>query len=246
MVFTTLCWKNASLLQLLHRLAQQCLSAVAAKKASLTLPRLHCHHLAALCCVLLAQLLLLPNAQAQEGRGAEIRQLQVKQSKDGLLLNASVSFKLGAALQDALAKGVPLHFVAQANVQRDRWYWWDEKVRLASRSMRLSYAPLTRRWRVAVQSNAANEAADINLNLSFASQEEALAAVRNIGSWRIADSSLLQPDERYNIAFRFYLDLSQLPRPFQIGLDAQSDWKIEAQANTRPVPAASAQPLPAP
>jgi hypothetical protein len=197
--------------------------------------------------VLAAQLLLLPNAAAQEGRGAEIRQLQVRQAKEGLLLNANVAFKLGPALQDALSKGVPLHFVAQANVQRDRWYWWDEKVQLATRTMRLSYAPLTRRWRVAVQSNAANEAADVNLNLNFASQEDALAAVRNIGSWRIADSTALQAGERYNIEFRFFLDLSQLPRPFQIGLDAQSDWKIEVQANARPVQTgASAQPLPAP
>ena len=70
--------------------------------------------------------------------------------------------------------------------------------------------------------------------------------MRNIGSWRIADAAVLQPGDRYNIAYRFYLDLSQLPRPFQIGLDAQSDWKIEAQANTRPVLVGSAPPLPAP
>jgi hypothetical protein len=196
--------------------------------------------------VLFAQILLLPNALAQENRGAEVRQLQVRQTKEGLLLNANISFQLGAAAQDALAKGVPLHFVAQANVQRDRWYWWDEKIQMATRSMRLSYAPLTRRWRVAVQSNAANEAADVNLNLSFASQDEALAAVRNIGSWRIADGALLNSGERYNIDFRFFLDLSQLPRPFQIGLDAQSDWKIQAQANTRPVQTGSIPPLPAP
>lgn len=185
-------------------------------------------------------------SQAQEGRGAEIRQLQVRQNKDGLQLNASVSFKLGPALQDALNKGVPLHFVAQADIRRDRWYWWDEKVQVATRTMRLSYAPLTRRWRVAVQSGAANENADVNLNLSFASQEEALAAVRNIGSWRIADSAALIPGEHYNINFRFYLDLSQLPRPFQIGLDAQSDWKIEASATARPVISATATAAPAP
>ena len=240
------CWKNTSLLQQLRQQARCCLPIVVQKTPSLNLRQI-CRQLLVLCCVLAAQLLLLPSALAQESRGAEIRQLQVRQAKEGLLLNASIAFKLGPALQDALVKGVPLHFVAQADVQRDRWYWWDEKVQLATRSMRLSYAPLTRRWRVAVQSNAANEASDINLTLSFASQEEALAAVRNIGSWRIADGSVLQPGDRYNIAFRFYLDLSQLPRPFQIGLDAQSDWKIEAQANARPVQAGySTQPLPAP
>lgn len=235
MVSTTPCWKNTKLLPL-QRWVQLRLwlqPQLRCMKGALLL--VLCYALAALC---------LPSpAQAQENRGAEIRQLQVRQSKEGLQLDAGVSFKLGAALQDALSKGVPLHFVAEANIRRDRWYWWDEEVKTARRSMRLSYAPLTRRWRVAVQSGAAREAADINLNLNFNSQEEALAAVRNIGSWRIADSSAVGNSERYNINFRFYLDLSQLPRPFQIGLDAQSDWKIEADANTRPVTGAA---LPAP
>ena len=240
MVSITPCWKNAQLLLQQQGRAPLCPKQLG-KRAGVRLSLL----LLGLFCALLALCLPSP-AQAQESRGAEIRQLQVRQGKEGLLLNASVSFKLGAALQDALAKGVPLHFVSQADIQRDRWYWWDEKIQLASRSTRLSYAPLTRRWRVSVQSNAAGDTADVNLNLSFASQEEALAAVRNIGSWRIADAAVLQPGDRYNIAFRFYLDLSQLPRPFQIGLDAQSDWKIEAQANTRPVLVGSAPPLPAP
>ena len=235
MVSTTPCWKNASLLPA-QKLAQPWpMLGQGLDKALLRLRKL-CLSLPALCCALLVLMLLAAQpAKAQESRGAEVRQLQVKQNKDGLLLAASMAFKLGPALQDALNKGVPLHFVAEANIRRDRWYWWDEEIQVAKRSMRLSYAPLSRRWRVSLQSGSANAADDVHLNLNFNSQEEALAAVRNIGSWRIADAAVLQPGDRYNIAFRFYLDLSQLPRPFQIGLDAQSDWKIEASANARPV-----------
>lgn len=166
--------------------------------------------------------------------GVEIRQLQVVRNADGLQLNANMQFKLGAALQDALAKGVPLHFVAEADVRRDRWYWYDAKVRVVQRTMRLSYAPLTKRWRVSVQSASASEGADVNLSISFASQDEALAAISNIGRWRIAEASELDPSERYNIEYRFYLNLSQLPRPFQIGVNAQSEWNIDVSANVRP------------
>ena len=112
------CWKNTSLLQQLRQQARCCLPIVVQKTPSLNLRQI-CRQLLVLCYVLAAQLLL-PSALAQESRGAEIRQLQVRQAKEGLLLNASIAFKLGPALQDALVKGVPLHFVAQADVQRDR------------------------------------------------------------------------------------------------------------------------------
>ena len=180
---------------------------------------------------------VLAQNQAQAGddqRGVEIRQLQVVRNADGLQLSANMQFKLGAQLQDALAKGVPLHFVAEADIRQDRWYWYDAKVRVVKRSMRLSYAPLTKRWRVTVQSAGADDGAGVNLSINFATQDEALAAISNIGRWRIAEATELEPGERYNIEYRFYLNLSQLPRPFQIGVNAQSEWNIDVSANVRP------------
>ena len=174
---------------------------------------------------------------AGDPRGVEIRQLQVVRNAEGLQLSANMQFKLGAQLQDALAKGVPLHFVAEADIRRDRWYWYDAKVRVVKRSMRLSYAPLTKRWRVTVQSLGPNDGGGVNLGINFASQDEALAAISNIGRWRIAEASELEPGERYNIEYRFYLNLSQLPRPFQIGVNAQSEWNIDVSANVRPTAA---------
>ena len=35
-----------------------------------------------------------------------------------------------------------------ATLVRERWYWYDKEVAAASRYMRLSYQPLTRRWRL--------------------------------------------------------------------------------------------------
>ena len=180
---------------------------------------------------------MLAQNQVQAGgdpRGVEIRQLQVVRNADGLQLSANMQFKLGAQLQDALAKGVPLHFVAEADIRQDRWYWYDAKVRVAKRSMRLSYAPLTKRWRVTVQSASSDDGAGVNLGINFATQDEALGAISNIGRWRIAEASELEQGERYNIEYRFYLNLSQLPRPFQIGVNAQSEWNIDASANVRP------------
>jgi hypothetical protein len=59
----------------------------------------------------------------------------------------------------------------------------------------------------------------------FDSREEALAAVQRVSRWRIADPAEID-DSTYNIEFRFRLDVSQLPRPFQIGAVGQSEWNI--------------------
>ena len=58
---------------------------------------------------------------------------------------------------------------------------------------------------------------------------EALASVGRVARWKIADADLLDSDERYRIDYRFRLDLSLLPRPFQIGMANQPDWNIERE-----------------
>ena len=51
--------------------------------------------------------------------------------------------------------------------------------------------------------------------------------------WKIAELGDLDPEARYSIDFRFRLDVSQLPRPFQIGAVGQADWYIVAVRNQR-------------
>ncbi len=172
-----------------------------------------------------------PLAHAQPN-AAEITQLTVERGDEGVLLSATVNFELPPVIEDALAKGIPMFFVAEAVVFRDRWYWYDKQVDSAARHMRLSYQPLTRRWRLVVSSTPVGNSG-LALGQTFDTREEAMAAVQRISHWKIADSSQLDPDSRYNVDFRFRLDVSQLPRPFQIGAVGQSDWSISAVRNQR-------------
>ena len=158
---------------------------------------------------------------------AEVTQLHVERSDEGILLSATVRFDLPEVVQDALAKGIPMYFVAEAAIYRDRWYWYDKRVASATRHMRLSYQPLTRRWRLQVSPTPIGSSG-IVLGQMFDSQEEALAAVQRISRWHIADSADVDPDATHNIDFRVRLDVSQLPRPFQIGAVGQSEWNITA------------------
>jgi hypothetical protein len=55
---------------------------------------------------------------------------------------------------------------------------------------------------------------------------DALAAVQRLSRWKIADVAQIDLGQSHLVEFRFLLDLSQLPRPFQIGMLGQNDWNI--------------------
>ena len=58
-----------------------------------------------------------------------------------------------------------------------------------------------------------------------------MASMQRIAGWKIADASVIDNDATHMVEFRFGLDMSQLPRPFQIGAFGQSDWKVGVSAS---------------
>ena len=184
---------------------------------------------ASLACLLFTLALPLP-AAAQ--RAAEITQLRLERAPDGIFLFANIRVELPPAVEDALLKGVPMFFVAEADVVRHRWYWTDKVVVTTQRHMRLAYHPLTRRWRLNVASGVITaNSLGLALNLGFDSLPEAVAALQRLSGWKIADVGVLDPGATHKIELRFGLDLTQLPRPFQIGALGHSDWSISATAS---------------
>ena len=143
-------------------------------------------------------------------------------------------FDLPPVVEDALAKGIPMYFVAEATIYRDRWYWNDKRVAYAARHMRLSYQPLTRRWRLQVSPRPIGNSglvAGPDLRHAATRRWPRCSASRAGRSPMPAD---IDPDAAHNVDFRFRLDVSQLPRPFQIGAVGQSDWNISAARNAAP------------
>ena len=164
----------------------------------------------------------------------EVTQFQVNRTTDGLFVSAAVNFELPMVVEDALLKGIPLVFVAEVDVFRNRWYWYDKKLISAERHFRLAFQPLTRRWRLNIASGQISpNSLGLALNQNFDSLPEAMAAVRRISRWKVAEANELDVDQKQSIEFRFRLDVSQLPRPFQIGVLGQADWNIALSALQR-------------
>ena len=164
---------------------------------------------------------------------ADVTQYQVERLDDEVLVSAQVAFELPSAVEEALLKGIPMFFVTEAQVLRERWYWYDKKIVTVQRHMRLAYQPLTRRWRLNFTAGAGRESSvGLALNPSFETLEDAMSAIKRVSRWKIADVSDLDSGVKYKVDFNFRLDLSQLPRPFQIGALGQSDWDLAANTST--------------
>jgi len=163
----------------------------------------------------------------------DIRQMTLQRTNEGLYLSARLTLEPTPAVEDALLKGVPLYFVWQADVYRDRWYWTDKRVATSARTWRLVYQPLTRRWRLSLANDAApgSGAAGLQyaLHQNYDSLSAALASVSRVARWKITDAARLQESSDERVEFSFRLDLSLLPRPFQIGMANQPEWVIEVQ-----------------
>ena len=160
-------------------------------------------------------------------QGVQLSELRVQRDDDGLYLSAQVHLELGPVVEEAMDKAIPVHFVADAQIVRERWYWSDEKLSDEKRYFRVAFQPLTRRWRL----NTSNQPIlDSGLGVSYSqfydSLGEALSAVGRISRWKIADAAELEPGSRQMLRFRFRLDASQLPRALQIGASGQSDWAM--------------------
>lgn len=158
-------------------------------------------------------------------------ELKLERIEDGLWLSASLNLELPVVVEEALLKGIPIYFVAEAEVLLERWYWTNRKLSSARRNLRLAYHPLTRRWRLNVTEGDVSESAQgLSLNQNFDSVQEAMAAVRRVSHWRIADVADIEPARKHIVSFRFWLDVAQLPRPLQIGTLGQSDWQVSVKA----------------
>lgn len=179
----------------------------------------------------LAVALLWPTHSAGAQAAGEVTQMSLERTEQGVFLTANLSFELSAPVQDALLRGVAMHFVAEAQVQRDRWYWADKKVASAYRQYRLAYQPLTRRWRLSISAQGAADQAGAStstaLAQSYDSLNEALGAMQRISGWRIANPEEIEPGARHTVTLRFRLDTAQLPRPLLIGFVGQGDWSID-------------------
>lgn len=173
------------------------------------------------CCRRLAEALFVLCLVASTALAGDIgmRDIRLAPADDGgLALAADFDLEFSQRLEEAVGKGLALYFVAEFELTRPRWYWFDEKVAKASQTWRLTYHALTRQYRLSTGV----------LHQSFTSLAEALRVLSRLRHWQVVEPALVQPGETFVAGLRIYLDVSQLPKPFQVEALSNKDWLLAA------------------
>ena len=150
--------------------------------------------------------------------GIKITSAELERVDSDWLLNAAFQIELSPGLEDAVQKGVVLYFQTEFELTRSRWYWFEEKLASTQRQTRLSYQPLTQQYRIASE----------GFTFSAKTISEALQAIGSIGGWRVIDNSHIDPAKSYIAGLRMTLDLSKLPKPFQVNALNNRDWNVSS------------------
>jgi len=155
---------------------------------------------------------------------SELSTFDLIHNEEGLLLSYAVDVELSRSVDEALSKAVPLFFVAEAEVFRNRFYWRDLRVGYAVRRWRIVFQPLTSTYRVTF---------DGGLSQNYLSKAEALDAISRTARWKVAEPGQVDDGNRHYIEFSFRLDTAQLPRPLQIGIGGQADWSLSVRRSQK-------------
>jgi hypothetical protein len=151
----------------------------------------------------------------------EVTDARLAATEDGVVLAADFAFELNPRLAETVTNGVPLYFVVEFELTRPRWYWFDDKAAAKRLQLRLSYHALSRQYRLSTGV----------LQRNYTTLEEALNVLRRVRNWQVAERGVALADANYDAAVRMRLDVTLLPRPFQLSaitsreLNLESPWR---------------------
>jgi len=164
-------------------------------------------------------LLMQVSVPSLAAEGIEILQAHLESAEDGYRLSATFNLDLNYNLEEALTRGIPLHFTTDVEMYRPRWYWFDETTLNASRTIRIEYNVLTRQYRGGAVGS---------VQQSFATFDDAMSLVRRPNRWLVAERGTLKLGNVYNVGVRMRLNLEYLAKPFQVNALNNSNWRLSS------------------
>lgn len=160
-----------------------------------------------------------------QAENIEVRSAAISLRDDAYALDVDFDITLTPTLEDILSKGVALNFLLEADVIRPRWYWLNDKVASVTQQYKLSYNSLTRQYRISLGT----------LFQNFPTVAEAVHFISRVRNLPVAEKSALQSGLSYQASVRMRLDVSQLPKPFQITALGSREWNLNSDWYRFPV-----------
>ncbi len=158
-------------------------------------------------------------AQVALAAGISVRNPQLTQDDGEYVASADFNINFNRRLEEAVDKGVVLYFSAEFELTRSRWYWFDEQVLRRNKTFQLYYHALTRQYRVSTG----------GLHQSFPTLEEALRVMSRLRNWVVIEKGDVRVGQTGTARLRLRLDLTQMPKTFQVSALSNKDWNLESE-----------------
>lgn len=166
-------------------------------------------------CLLALFLVALPGLAADD---VSLKSAEIHATNEGYELDAQFILNPNRTLEDALVKGVALHFVVELEITRPRSWWFNENIVEATRRMRIYYNLLLRRYVVDAG----------YVTRTVATLEEALAVLGRVEKWQVLERGALKPGKPYLARVQLRMDASQLAKPLRLSSLASDKWDLES------------------
>ena len=166
----------------------------------------------------LCGLLLLLVTQLALAAGSILRKPQLVLEDGEYAAPADFNINFNPRLEEAVNKGVVLYFATEFELSKSRWYWFDEQILRRSKTYQLYYHALTRQYRVSTG----------GLHQSFPSLEEALRVMSRLRRWVVAEQGDIRVAQTGMAGLRLRLDLTQMPKTFQVSALSNKDWNLDS------------------
>ncbi len=135
-------------------------------------------------------------------------------------LDATLNFKLTEATIEALQNGVVLTFVLTIDVEKERWYMWDNSIANLKQRYQLKYYALSEQYAIKYVNTGIQEV--------FPTLDAALTKMGNLTDFPLLDAHLLDEEGTYLVYLYAYLDIEALPAPLRPVAYFSSAWHLSS------------------
>lgn len=167
--------------------------------------------------IFLLLILSLPAAVTQ-AESIRIKSVNLVAVEQGYEISVDSEIILNATLEQALEKGIVLYFVTKFSLVDSRWYWLNDEVARGKSRIGLRYYALTRQYHLSHPP----------LSQSFNTLTEALQALGQLRDYPLIIKSELKQDVDYIASVRVWLDLTRMPKPFQVEALGSNQWNLSS------------------
>ena len=151
----------------------------------------------------------------------DIRSAYIERAEGVYQLNATLDFDIGEGARAAVRDGAPFTLHLEIVVRRERSYWLDEVVATLEQSYELVYHALSDRYLVRNRNSGEQ--------VSYATLDAALDALRVISNLPILDQALVRPELRHELSLRAGLDIRTMPDTLRFILFWSDDWRQRSE-----------------